>query len=312
MGEFRAVGAMRPGDIEAINGMGLIHRRQGRFSDALAAGHRVTELDPRRPARLVDLGDTYRMLRRWRDAKALYQRGQILDPTYDPAYWNRWWLVTWGEADTAGARRLLANGPAGFDATLRLVGTTVVERLARHYDASDSAIVQVDLPRLTWPLERLTWLALNNHAAGRRARAATLADSLRREAQRLLRDRPPLEAFGNLADIYTMLGIAEAVLGHAVEAVAAGDRAVSLNPVSRDAIEGPRSFDGLITIHLLLGHADDVMRLLREQAARSASSQSLIPTTRAALQLDPQYDAIRSDPRFQSLLRDDQAWVVKE
>jgi hypothetical protein len=65
-------------------------------------------------------------------------------------------------------------------------------------------------------------------------------------------------------------------------------------------------------IHLILGHRDDALRMLREQAARPSSVLSLIPTTTGALRLDPLFDPVRNDPRFQALLKDDAAWVVKE
>ena len=310
--EFRAVEAVLPGDVDAISGIGFILRRQGHFTQALEVGRRVTVLDPRRTGRLLDLGDTYRMLRRTSEAAAMFQRARILDPTSDGAFISAVVTELWGEGDTAGARAAIASAPAGIDPAYRFTGLALLNRFVRQYQASDSAINQLPLRRKDDELARLTWFVLNNHAAGRRGRALEFADSLRATATRQLRENTSADVFGNLADMHTALGIAEALLGHSELAVAEGERAVVLNPFSRDAVEGSRSVDGLIIIHILLGHRDEALRLLREQAARSPGSLSFVPTTQATLRLDPLFDSLRDDPRFQALLKDDAAWVVKE
>ena len=310
--EFRAVETQRPGEVDAIVGVGLILRRQGHFAEALEAQQRATVLDPRRPGRLIDLGDTYRMMRRQSEAAAMFERARILDPNSNGAFLYLTWLAFWENGDTAQAQSLIASAPAGIDPAYRQYTLAMLNRLTRHYDVSDTAINNLPMRRSADSLTRLTLLALNSLAAGQRSRTLGLADSLRAVTTRLLRETSADDLFGKLADVHSALGLAEALLGHAELAVAEGEHAVELNPVARDAVEGSRSVDGLLAIHILLGHRDQVFSLLREQAARAPASLSLIPTTRAALRLDPLFDSLRNDPRFQALLEDDAAWVVKE
>jgi serine/threonine-protein kinase len=310
--EFRAVEAMQPGNVDAIVGTGFILRRQGHFTQALESEKRGTILDPRRVGRLVDLGETYLMLRRVPEAAAIFQRARILDPSSDAAFYQSVITALWGQGDTAGVRVALASAPAAIDSQYTLAGLALLNRMLRRHEAADSAVNRLRIRRPGDQLTRLVWLALNHQAAGQRSRAVGFADSLRGTAMRMLREHSAADVFGNLADIHTALGIAEALLGHADLAVTEGERAVALNPTSRDAVESSRSVDGLIIIHILLGHRDDALRLLREQAARPLGPLSYVPTTPAALRLDPLFDSLRDDPRFQALLKDDAAWVVKE
>ncbi|HET7110319.1 MAG TPA: hypothetical protein VFI41_05570, partial [Gemmatimonadales bacterium] len=87
--------------------------------------------------------------------------------------------------------------------------------------------------------------------------------------------------------------------------------AVAMNPQARDASEGPRSVDALITIHLLLGHRDEAVRLITQQAHAPISSNSALPITQFSIRLEPTFDGIRDDPRIQALLKDDAAWGVR-
>ena len=167
--------------------------------------------------------------------------------------------------------------------------------------------VPIDTPR------RLIDQALNDVAAGSLARAQARADS----ASRLAREFLSLPAnatanrFGQAADFHTVLGMALAINGQAVEAVRAGEQAIAMNPSSRDASEGPRSVDGLIAIHLILGQREAAIRLIIEQAHAPVTISSPLTISRASLRLEPLFDGVRDDPRIQALLNNDAAWVVR-
>ena len=307
LADFRSALSLRPGDVDAIAGVGYIARRQGRWNEALSAEQRVTILDPRRPGAVVDYAGSFNMLRRFDEAQALYRRALILDPANESAQVFALANQIYGLGDTAGARA----GFATAQGVARVMDAVIGARLARHYEESNAAVPSLPIPGARGRLIKLGWLMLNDMAAGRRTTATAFADSARRTAEDAIRVSSGRDVFGNLADLYTLLGLANAVLGRGPEAVQAGERAVALNPAARDLVDGPRSVDGLIAIHIVLGHKDEAFRLLREQAARPTQTASSVPTTRAALRLDPLFDPLRSDPRFQALLNDEAAWVVK-
>jgi TolB-like protein/tRNA A-37 threonylcarbamoyl transferase component Bud32 len=311
LAHFRAMAAARPGDVYGVQGIGYIARRRGRWEEALEAERRVVALDPRDANALKDLGDSYLMLRQYDRAEQEYRRAQILDPTSEPVTISLLMSIVLGQGDTARGSAVLATLPTGAPAQAGKLAWAFLARWARHFHAANAYLDTV--PRAQ-PVEALDFLiarALNDLAAGAVASARRRADSAAEIARAHLVGAARTDVFGTLADFYTALGFAEAIQGRADRAVADARRAVELNPMSRDVVEGPRSVEALLEIHVLLGHRDEAIRLLTEQARRPFSAQGVLPISRAVIRMDPLFDPIRGDPRVQALLANDAAWVVK-
>jgi serine/threonine-protein kinase len=100
------------------------------------------------------------------------------------------------------------------------------------------------------------------------------------------------------ADLHAYLGLAYAGLGEAASAISEGQKAVAMRPASKDASEGPEEEEKLAWIYALLGDADHAIPILKRllQVPYDAT-----PITPALLRLDPVWDHIRDDPRFQEL-----------
>ena len=88
-----------------------------------------------------------------------------------------------------------------------------------------------------------------------------------------------------------------------------GQIAVTLNPPSRDAIEGPRSISQLAGIYILIGDHDAALERLHYLTTILSTHWRPGPsiTTAAFLRLDPLYDPLRGDPRFDTLVREEAA-----
>jgi tetratricopeptide (TPR) repeat protein len=80
------------------------------------------------------------------------------------------------------------------------------------------------------------------------------------------------------------------------------DRAVELLPSSRDARSGPFYEEIRARIWARFGDHDRAIPALKHLLETSYS----LPLTPALLRLDPEFDALRSDPRFQELCNDNQ------
>ncbi len=91
-------------------------------------------------------------------------------------------------------------------------------------------------------------------------------------------------------------GLILAALGQKEEAIAEGKRAVELLPESRDAFDGPRFTAALAQIYAWTGETDEAFRLLDHLLS--------VPNGIAVsiLKLDPAWDQLRKDPRFQALI----------
>ena len=308
---FKAVAAARPSDVDAVAGVGYIARRRGRWDEALAAERKVIELDPRNAGALSDMGYTYLATRRYAEAEQALRRAQIIDPSGEGT--GAWLLETlvFGRGDTAAGRELVASLGNNASEELRAYMAATLARLARQFDSSTAALNRTRMVRLADRPQRLIFQALNDVASGAAARARARADSAALFATAYLDRTPGAGVFGSASDFHTILGVANALQGHSAAAVQEGERAVAQNPVARDPGEGSRSVDGLIVIHLLLGHRDEAIRLITQQAHAPLSSTTTLFITQASIRLDPVFDGIRDDPRIQALLKDDAAWVVR-
>jgi serine/threonine-protein kinase len=91
-------------------------------------------------------------------------------------------------------------------------------------------------------------------------------------------------------------GLILAALGQKEQAIAEGKRAVELLPESEDALDGPQCTTALAQIYAWTGESDQAFRLLDHLLA--VPNGLTIPM----FKLDPVWDPLRKDPRFQALI----------
>jgi len=109
-------------------------------------------------------------------------------------------------------------------------------------------------------------------------------------AEKALRESP------DDASRHVTLGLILAGLGERDAAIAQGKRAVELLPESQDAFDGPKTTVALAQIYAWTGETDQALQLLD----RSLSTPNGV--TVPFLRLDPIWDPLRGDPRFQALI----------
>ena len=115
------------------------------------------------------------------------------------------------------------------------------------------------------------------------------------EHARVLSEKSLREAPGDSAR-HAQHGRILAALGQKEEAIAEGKRAVELLPESQDALDGPQTTAALAEIYAWTGESDEAFRLLDHLLG--------IPNTLTVpmLKLDPAWDPLRKDPRYQALI----------
>jgi tetratricopeptide (TPR) repeat protein len=125
---------------------------------------------------------------------------------------------------------------------------------------------------------------------GDQARARAYADSAREAFEAVVRATP-----GD-AQSHGLLGVALAYLGRKAEAIREGRRAVELAPASRDAYGGPYNQLQLVRIYILTGEP--------EQALDQLEALLKLPfyVSPGWLKVDPTFDPLRKNPRFQKLM----------
>jgi len=92
-------------------------------------------------------------------------------------------------------------------------------------------------------------------------------------------------------------------MGERDSALKAAERAVMLLPRAKNPMSGPIFEENLALIQTIVGDNDHAISTLTQllQTAYFGYWYSPVPITPAFLRLDPIWDPLRSDPRFQEL-----------
>jgi len=125
---------------------------------------------------------------------------------------------------------------------------------------------------------------------GDKTKAQAEFEHARLISEKLVREAPEDSAR------HAQYGLILAALGQKQEAIAEGKRAVELLPESQDALDGPRATADLAQIYAWTGEFDEAFRLLDHLLA--VPSNLTVPM----LKLDPAWDPLRQDPRYQALI----------
>jgi hypothetical protein len=92
-------------------------------------------------------------------------------------------------------------------------------------------------------------------------------------------------------------------LGDKATALALSERAIAANPAEKDAVYGPTPIELLARVAARMGEPDRAVAALQKLLSipYGGAMASNTPLTPALLRLDPMFDPLRNDPRFQKL-----------
>jgi serine/threonine-protein kinase len=290
LAEFREAEKGLPNSADVIEAIALQQKLLGHWDEAVANLQRAIELDPRNVRASNNLALAYCAMRRFPEALATLDRVLAWDPTNTRA------LLTKVDAlmamgDLQAAEPLLANpelpvGRRAMYATFQRNYAAAVEMLSKDLAVDRQQRDSMDILSL----------AFNQQLAGDIAAA-------RATYQKSIEDfRPQLEkAPGPYVEADTRMRLSEAYagLGEAALAITEGEKAMALLPSAKDSDFGLGLEDEMARIYAQLGDADHAIPMLKRLLRTHYSGATFL--TPAALRLDPIWDPIRNDPRFQEL-----------
>jgi len=291
LAEFQQAEQGLPNNFDVIRGIALIQRRLGHWDEAIAELRRAVELDPRNIDASSALALTCRAVRRFTEALASVDRVLALEPANTDALGLKA-RVFRATGDLQAVEPLLAN--PGISPLDRSVQALFQRRYAAAIEILSNAVASDS--KLLYPRDdaRLL-LGLSQQRAGDVAAARATYQKAAQDFQRQL-DKVARDSFKE-AELHAVLGRAYAGLGEAASAVAEGQKAMAMHPTSKDPFEGPGEEESMALIYALLGDADHAIPILK----RLLQIPYAFAITPALLRLDPIWDQIRNDPRFQEL-----------
>jgi len=299
--QFEQVLQLAPNNVQALGGLAFIDRRRGRWPQALATLQKALLISPRDAELLGEYGRTLCTMRRYRESERQLTRSLAIEPGKTNNQDALWTTRLVGLGDAPGARKAYdplpgwrLDTPIAAGEIVALINPIVYpDVFERNFDAAlrawDSAPVNTDAEQLT---RRAARVAIEVIAARQSA--------IQSECAQL---RPPLEAelakhpdaIGNLQQVAWV----DVCLGRNADAIAAARRISEVMPLSRDAYFGAYALAGLAEVEAHAGAKDQALQLIDQLLAMPAGD--VMSVTR--LKLDPMWDPLRGDPRFQALLK---------
>jgi TolB-like protein/Flp pilus assembly protein TadD len=292
--EFAIAQRSLPNDAGVYMAIGAIERRQGKWAQSTANLEKAASLSPKDAFVLVNLADNYRANKSFEAADKIYDRAIEAAPKSFGARAQKADLAVDWKGDLSVMEKDLALAPPGVDPEgLVTLGRAKVLMLQRKFAEALAVLKQLPqevfhdstapMPRAF--LEGILYTYLNDKE---KARAAF--ESARSVAEQSLRESP------DDAARHGMFGQILAGLGQKEAAIAEGRRAVELLPESQDAFDGPNATLLLAQIYARTGENDQALQLLDHSL--NTPNGITVPI----LKLDPVWDPLRNDPRFQALI----------
>ena len=289
--EFAIAKLSLPNSAEVSMAIGSIERRQGKWGQSTVNFEKAASLSPKDSFILVNLADNYRANKDFETADKIFDRAIEAAPNSLNARAGKAMLAFDWKGDLSMMEKDLADMPPGVDPEgLVTYGRLELLMLQRKFPEALAVLKQLS-PALSHDskprefFEGAIYTFLND-----KEKARSAFEHARPIVEQSLREAP------NDPFRHALLGQILAGLGQKDAAIAEGKRAVNLVPESADALEGPKATLELAKIYTWTGETDQALLLLDHSLSRPSG------ITVSALKIDPVWDPLRSDPRFQALI----------
>jgi TolB-like protein/Flp pilus assembly protein TadD len=287
---FEAALKLSPNDALTLNSLGLVERRQGHWDRALVHLERAATLDPRNVGLMTSIGgETYSNLRRYDEERQWLDRALAIEPNDAMAIgYKALSYMLEGRLDDA-ARVLdplpVANADPNI-AVFRIYLRILQRRNDEAITEAKSLLARTDEALDGYRARIAVFLGFAQHRAGD---AASARDTFAALATRI----EPAKDHVDDTLVPVDLALALAGAGRNDEALKQAHHAVDL--YASDAIWRPYAEATLLQVQGITGDRNAAVSGLETLLKQSAGP------TPAQLRLDPMWDSLRGDPRFEKL-----------
>ena len=280
--------------------LAYLSRRRGQWDRSEAYFDEAERLDPRNASLLAQRATSYKCLRHFPEALRKLDEALNIEPD-DLNIVVQEAAIAQAQGDLMHASALLA--PLNLSADnfegleLRVYQAILERRPAPVIPFIKEILAKPDPTSGYFNAELRLWLGWAQELAGDHVSALESWRQARSEMEPFLKEQP---------DNYSVIGdlaLINMSLGDKANAFALCERASAANPVEKDAVTGPYPIEILARVAARMGEPDRAIAALQKLLSTPYSGLIAfgVPLTPALLRLDPMFDPLRNDPRFQKL-----------
>jgi serine/threonine-protein kinase len=294
LAEFDIAKRDLPNEAQAYLAIGAIQRRQGKWAESISNLEKAAALDPKNASMLINLASSYMAVRNFEAADKTLDRAIAVAPKSFSTVALKAYLAAAWRGDLSVAEKRFSSFPADINPGGLVTSARYWVLLLQRKFPEALAVVQKfpgeTLITFTGAVPKAFLEGTIHFLQGDMTSAQTEFARARMVSEQLLREAPEDPAR------HAQHGLILAALGQKQEAIAEGKRAVELLPESQDAFDGPGCTAALAEIYAWTGELDEAFRLLDHLLA--------VPNGIAVqvFKLDPAWDPLRKDPRYQALI----------
>jgi len=295
--QFEAIRRQYPNNAVAAEYLGGMARRQGHWEKSAELYAQAIELDPQNIFLLIDAALTD--LARRDVAAAQKHLGRARDLSPENSTIITFLAVSFqltGELAQAQALLDTVHPKPGDSLYVGTAATNAI--LSRKYNSAIAIVkAQLEHPDALGSAVGAFENSLGDlqRHAGNAAEASAAYQKTKQVVNELLRTQP------DNAEFLNELAWAETWLGDKASAFMHIQRAIAALPVSKDALLGPGYEDTLARIEAHFGDKEKAIAAVQHLLRISYGSPVLTP---ALLRIDPDWDNLRGDPRFEKLCQE--------
>lgn len=289
-----------PNSSQIPESLAYVARRRGQWDRSESYFNEAERLDPRNASLLTQHAQSYMIVRRF--PEALRKFDQVLDVLpNDLDTLAQQAGIAQAQGDLPRAAALLAplRPPADDTGALEIqVYQAILERRPAQMISRLKEVLAKPDPALGYNNGELRfWLGWAQEVAGDHLAAQESFRQSRTELEPFLKEQP---------DNYVLIGDLALVnmgLGDKVAALALSQQAMTVLPLEKDVVDGPAPIEVFARVAAQLGEPDRAIAALNKLLSipSEGALASRVPLTPALLRLDPMFDPLRKDPRFQKL-----------